>query len=632
MAVDALHTTGVKALFTQKRNCTAGDNRKLKLLALCKCEGTGRASDLPLAFRQSRMTAAALPTKTSERAAVTLALHDRDLSPSRQPEGSAIVGWSLLSRVTLSLWLLLFAAELIASIVLCGGRIVFTLDDPYIHLAVADHILHGGYGVNAAEYSSPSSSIIWPYLLALTEALHLGALGPLIIASAAAAATMVAVLRLIESFGLSHDDAPFGYAVAILSIFVASTIALPMTGLEHSLHVWATVVTFVGLVAAAKGRAPTWLHLVALVVLPLIRFEGAALALAAIAAFTLLGHRRFAPAAAALIVLSLSAYVALMSARGLPLLPSSVLLKSRIAETAYEHRSSFGALVENLLAALYDTYGRTLALLFIAIAGSAWWLRSDRRALVVCGAVLAAIGGHLAFGQYNWFHRYEVYVTALAVLTLLWIATEVRPQLGARAWGTIKAALVLLMALVAQPYLSAALVSPFGARNIYEQQYQLGRFAREFYAHPVAVNDLGLVAYSNPNFVLDLWGLGSEQVRKAKLAGEYGPERMAELAAAYDVGVVMIYDSWFPQGVPSSWTKVAILHTNLVTAAGADVMFYRTPSADAAEVTRALEAFATALPARDSLEIFGAVASGAADAARLPAQHSAVVPALRRDP
>jgi hypothetical protein len=78
---------------------------------------------------------------------------------------------------------------------------------------------------------------------------------------------------------------------------------------------------------------------------------------------------------------------------------------------------------------------------------------------------------------------------------------------------------------------------------------------------------------------------------------------MAALAASYDVGLVMIYDSWFPQGLPMDWTKVAVLHTNLVTAAGSDVAFYRTPAVDAADVTRALEAFAPTLPARDSLEI-----------------------------
>lgn len=538
----------------------------------------------------------------SESAELTLALHDRDHAPSRRPAETGATAWPRIRVVTLSLWLALFAAELIASIVLCGGRLVFTLDDPYIHLAVADHILSGGYGVNAAEYSSPSSSIVWPYLLALTQALHLGAAGPLLIAAIGAGATVFTVLRLLENAGL-FDDPPFAYAIAILAIFVTSAIALPMTGLEHSLHVWATVVTFAGLVAAAKGRAPTALHLTALVLLPLIRFEGAALAVAGIAAFALLGHRRFAATAAVLIALALTAYVARMASLGLPLLPSSVLLKSRIAETAYEHRSAFGALLQNLRAALDDPYGRTLTLLFFAIAGSAWWLRTDRRALIVCGAVEAAIGGHLAFGQYNWFHRYEVYVVALAVLALLWIAAEARPQVAARGWSMIKVALVLLMALVAQPYLSAALVSPFGARNISEQQYQMGRFAQDFYPHPVAVNDLGLVAYGNPNFVLDLWGLGSEEVRKAKLAGEYGPERMAQLAADHKVGVVMIYDNWFAQGVPSNWRKVAVLHTNLVTAAGADVAFYRTPSADAVEVTHALEAFAPTLPARDRLEI-----------------------------
>src|SRR3569833_1346358 len=331
---------------------------------------------------------------------VTLALHDRELMPL-QPAGTGVVVWPRLTCVTLSLWLVLFAAELIASIVLCGGRLVFTLDDPYIHLAVADHILSGGYGVNASEYSSPSSSIIWPYLLAITESLHLGAFGPLMIAIAAAATSMVAVLRLLKSFGLGRDDAPFAYAVAMLSIFAVSAVALPMTGLEHNLHVWATIVTFAGLVLAAQGCAPTWLHLVALVLLPLVRFEGAALAVSAVAAFALLGHRRFALGAAALIALALSAYAASMIPRGLPLLPSSVLLKSRVAETAYEHRSALGALLQTLLAALDDPYGRTLAVMFLVTAGGGWWLRADRRALIVCGAVLAAIGGHHAQGQNN---------------------------------------------------------------------------------------------------------------------------------------------------------------------------------------------------------------------------------------
>jgi hypothetical protein len=513
--------------------------------------------------------------------------------------------WQRLSPVTLSLWLLLFAAELFASIYLCGNRLIFTLDDPYIHLAVADQILSGGYGVNGSEFSSPSSSIIWPYLMAVTEALHLGPFGPLVINAAAACAAILACLRLFETTGLldGERDRLFSYAISVLAILFTSAIALPMTGLEHSLHVLATIVTFAALVGAARGEPPAMINFVALVLLPLIRFEGAAFAFAAIGGFALLGQRRFAAAAAAVIFCALGAYSALMASRGLPLLPSSILLKSRVAETAYEHVSALDSILENLIISLISPYGQRLLLLGVAVGVGAWWLRADRKLLVVCATVLAAIGAHLLFGQYGSFYRYEVYVLALGALALLVVAAQARPLLSPAQWTGAKIGVVLLLAFAAAPYVPAALSTPFAARNTYEQQYQMSVFARQLYNRPVAVNDLGLVAYRNPNFVLDLFGLGSEKVRKAKLAGQYGPEQMATLADEHRIGLVMIYDKWFPRGVPASWKKVAVLHTSQLSAAQGDVAFYRTLTADADEVAKALDVFKSVLPPRDRLEI-----------------------------
>ena len=43
------------------------------------------------------------------------------------------------------------------------------------------------------------------------------------------------------------------------------------------------------------------------------------------------------------------------------------------------------------------------------------------------------------------------------------------------------------------------------------------RFVLEHVKAPVAVNDVGLVAYRNPYMVLDLIGLGSEEVRLQRL-------------------------------------------------------------------------------------------------------------------
>ena len=90
------------------------------------------------------------------------------------------------------------------------------------------------------------------------------------------------------------------------------------------------------------------------------------------------------------------------------------------------------------------------------------------------------------------------------------------------------------------------------------------------------------------------------RVREAKLAGQYGREEMAAVADEYHVGLAMIYDIWFPRGVPA---RVAILHTRPMTAAVGDVAFYRTPAADAGEVARALKNFESKLPLRDHLEI-----------------------------
>ena len=46
-----------------------------------------------------------------------------------------------------------------------GGHFSYTLDDAYIHLALAENLAGGHYGVNLGEYSAASSSILWPLLL-----------------------------------------------------------------------------------------------------------------------------------------------------------------------------------------------------------------------------------------------------------------------------------------------------------------------------------------------------------------------------------------------------------------------------------------------------------------------------------
>jgi len=59
------------------------------------------------------------------------------------------------------LWFVLCLLGLIAILVLNKGTFTYTLDDPYIHLAVAEQIASGHYGINSTEFSAPCSSAIW---------------------------------------------------------------------------------------------------------------------------------------------------------------------------------------------------------------------------------------------------------------------------------------------------------------------------------------------------------------------------------------------------------------------------------------------------------------------------------------
>lgn len=70
---------------------------------------------------------------------------------------------------------------LAAILFLNDGQFTYTGDDPYIHLALAENIARGHYGVNLAEYSAPSSSVLWPVLLAPFAPLRVDDLVPLCI-------------------------------------------------------------------------------------------------------------------------------------------------------------------------------------------------------------------------------------------------------------------------------------------------------------------------------------------------------------------------------------------------------------------------------------------------------------------
>ena len=486
----------------------------------------------------------------------------------------------------------------------CGGMFIYPLDDVYIHLSLAETILDGGYGVNAGEYASPASSIVYPYLVAGMLALGFGDIGPLLLACAAALGAAWLIGRAFcAQLPTDRAASTVDLLLLVLTLAAVNLFALPLTGLEHTLHILAALMIVTGLVRLADDHRVSAVLVAGIIATPLIRFEGLALALAALAAMALARHRRAALGIGLTLLAALLAYGLLMTRLGLPVLPSSVLVKSPISASTLDGnvigsvRQMAGNLGHTLrlrdLVAV--TVGLGLLLLAMAAAGP-----DRRRALLVGAPVAAALVAQVLAGQFGWFFRYEVYAVAIAIAAIFHIAGPGLAASGIDPWLR-RAGVAVLLSVPAAWYLVPVLWTPAASNDIYTEQYQMHRFATEFFPHAVAVNDLGWTSYRNDAYVLDLWGLGSEEARTARQSGGFTRDKVAALAAEKHVVFAMIYDSWLGDSVPETWCILASLDGPEIVDQWGAVDFHLVDPAYRAEMEQALDRFAPTLPAGATL-------------------------------
>ncbi len=500
------------------------------------------------------------------------------------------------------------AALVFVSLGHTDGKLVYALDDPYIHMAVAESIANGEYGINAGEYSSPSSSILFPFLLVLTNAIGFGETGPLALGALGAGGSAWVFGGLLWRH--VHRSGSLWSLVSLLAIlpmlFLASNLyALPLTGMEHTLHIWTSVLIVAGLFEMRRNE-PVPLALVSGIVLaPLLRFEGVALAGAGILALAWLGRGKTAALIAAQLGFVLALYAAAMIAAGLPPLPSSVLVKSHVTAAFLEQGAGPAAegMVRTIPRTLNDRMGTILLMgsgLLALVAALGRHASSGNR-ITVALCVTTAIGAHAMIGRFGWFSRYEVYAVASLLAALICLAGPVSLQYWFNRLLSTLGALVIL-AVVGFDYAGTTLKTPLASRNIYDQQYQMHRFATEFFPTTVAVNDIGYVSYKNENYLLDLIGLGSEAARRQSSRDGRTPGFLFDMAKAAGATYAMIYADWFNLGVPEEWCRIALLNTIEVTAFR-EVEFHLIDRTAEAEMRIALEDWQRTLPSGSSLEI-----------------------------
>jgi hypothetical protein len=507
----------------------------------------------------------------------------------------------LVTRVSVVALLILCGVELAAIMLLNDRHIIYSLDDAYIHLALAENIAHGQYGVNAGELSSPASSILWPFLLAPFARWSSGQFVPLVVNLLAAAGSLVVFIRMLSRplarFAARHDRLLVWLLIALV-IPSTNVVGLVFTGMEHSLQVFLALIVLLGIIREQETGAVSWWHWAAIVVGPLVRYENLAVSLPAIVYLIARGHTRGAVTAGIGLTFALAAFSWFLHSSGLEWLPGSVLAKSAVMADG-----GATAIVQNLRNNLHDRQGVLLAVAWLVLLAVALDHRRSKEQRMLASWTVAALGLHLLVGAFGWYHRYEIYmwVTTLAVLLVLF-AEQLSARFAAAA-GRTTMLLCLIAAVIGLPYAGTLLTTPIASNNVYEQQYQMHRFLTEYWRAGAAVNDLGWASYRNDDYIVDLLGLGTRRVVESARANG-NANWMDTLAKAHGVKLAAIYSESFPE-IPKTWMRVGDLYLSRrrVSILSNQVTFYALDPPAAARARGLFIEFRRTLPAGTSLVV-----------------------------
>ena len=105
--------------------------------------------------------------------------------------------------------------------------------------------------------------------------------------------------------------------------------------------------------------------------------------------------------------------------------------------------------------------------------------------------------------------------------------------------------------------------------------------------------------------MLDLWGLGNNEVAKAKMNKTYNSAYLQNLVTRHNAKVAIIYDKWFEPDLSTHWYKIATWEVpNNYICAEPIVSFYATVPETADGMLTHLKEFESRLPQGVKVEYY----------------------------
>ncbi|MEL6851819.1 MAG: hypothetical protein AAFP92_25070, partial [Bacteroidota bacterium] len=466
-----------------------------------------------------------------------------------------------------SLWVFLFTAGVGMMLWLFGNQkgsleSLYPLDDSYIHLAMAQHLVSEGVWAPAGEhFQGASSSPLYTLLLSLLVG-WLGQASGLILNLLFLGGIFFLLNRHFSAEGFQQRQQ---YPILLALLITTPLYLLPLWGMEHVGHILACLWLFLeaGKCLAKSPEGWPWSLWLSAMVAVGFRYESLFL-IAGLGLVMLwkadkkrllqaLGLGLFAG-------LPVLAYGFISLWQGNAFLPNSLIAKSYLPEL------SLASLSFVLRQALDKILDQPFVLSIAFFLCSAWWINRKKPQAVMLKLSLAGLIGflfHLLLAQFGGV-RYEAYLVFLSVylLGMTWTKTE------EKSWGLGGLVMLAMIPLI----LRAGFFTyhyPTFRKNIYEQPYQVARFLRTHYAgESVAINDLGWAAYLHRGPLTDFIGLGDHAVIRERARGASMPAFFDQIAQSRDLQVAALHPGWKGSDIPSSWIKVGVwtIQENMICA------------------------------------------------------------------
>jgi hypothetical protein len=472
--------------------------------------------------------------------------------------------------ISVLIFVILIVSAVYGVIDYCGGNYIYPLDDTYIHLSVANNLAnHGVWGVTQHEFSSSSSSILYTLILSISIFIFgNNQLLPLILNVLFSYFIIFYLFKIFKPLiFIEFDDIKrrilsgiiLSIAIILIILF-APLVILTLSGMEHTLQILINIIFIQFLITYLENfdkRNFIKLFLISMAVTT-VRYEGLFLILIAMIFFA---NKKDYKKGLILLFISIIPLIifGLISVMNswMPL-PNSILLKS----TKPENFNSLG-LLKYPFGWIMKLFKEPHLLTIFITSCSILWVNyksrftfKDSKNIWLILTVLLTIL-HLTFAKTGWVFRYEAYIVVIGLIGVLFNLTEIVK------FGEIhlKRAVLILSLIMVYACGERAYESFRDARtmsvNIYEQQYQMSRFIKEYYNNSaVVLGDIGCCTYFTNIKLIDLVALGSIEPLKLRMNKKFNVDEVRKLADNKNVEIAILYKEPFQNLIPKNWTEI----------------------------------------------------------------------------